>query len=148
MHSQPVRYALTVRQPWAYAIASLGKRVENRSWKPPAEVVATGEPILIHAGHNWMDPEPGFFEKHPDLRDNFPQRGSLPGGVFVAVAKVASVVTESGDPWFLGPYGWILDDVVALNQPLVSAKGALGLWTPNPEALRLLRGRNPTILPP
>ena len=146
MPAHTARYALTVRQPWAHAIAYLGKRIENRTWKPPPVMVGTGVPVLIHAGSNWMDPEVGFFEKHPDLRSNLPKRSSLPGGVFVAVAKIASVVTESNDPWFLGPNGWVLEDVIPLNPPLVSAKGALGLWIPRPETLDLLDELNPTIL--
>ncbi|MBR8638680.1 ASCH domain-containing protein [Streptomyces tuirus] len=40
--------ALTIRQPWAGAIAHQTKRVENRSWKLPAK--HEGARILIHAG--------------------------------------------------------------------------------------------------
>lgn len=40
--------ALTLRQPWAFAILHLGKSVENRSWKPPRSVI--GKRIAIHAG--------------------------------------------------------------------------------------------------
>lgn len=40
--------ALTIRQPWAGAIAHQTKRVENRSWKLPAK--HHGARILIHAG--------------------------------------------------------------------------------------------------
>jgi len=44
--SAPMR-ALTVRQPWADAIARGGKTVENRTWPAPARHVGTR--FLIHA---------------------------------------------------------------------------------------------------
>lgn len=40
--------ALTVLQPWAWAIAHAGKLVENRTWAPPAYELC--KPIAIHAG--------------------------------------------------------------------------------------------------
>jgi len=36
--------ALTIRQPWAFAILNLGKDVENRSWRTRHR-----GPLLIHA---------------------------------------------------------------------------------------------------
>lgn len=40
--------ALTLQQPWAFAIFELGKDVENRTWAPPAAII--GQRIAIHAG--------------------------------------------------------------------------------------------------
>jgi len=37
--------AISVRQPWAYAILHLGKRVENRDWRG----CSYRGPVLIHA---------------------------------------------------------------------------------------------------
>lgn len=31
-------------------------------------------------------------------------------------------------PWFFGPFGWILEEIRPLAEP-VPCKGALGLWT-------------------
>ena len=45
--------ALTVIQPWAWAIAHAGKRVENRTWGPPRDVI--GQRIAIHAGRRLDD---------------------------------------------------------------------------------------------
>lgn len=39
---------LSVMQPWPFAMFSLGKDVENRSWKLRQRYV--GVPVLIHAG--------------------------------------------------------------------------------------------------
>ena len=49
--------ALTVRQPWAWAIAEGYKDIENRSWYPRLE---PGEVFAIHAGcaaPDWDDVE-------------------------------------------------------------------------------------------
>jgi hypothetical protein len=44
-------YALTVKQPWAEAIARHGKNVENRSRRPPAHLI--GQRVAIHVGQAW-----------------------------------------------------------------------------------------------
>jgi len=41
--------ALTVRQPWAWAIVFAGKDIENRTWKSK---YCYGSTIAIHAGYN------------------------------------------------------------------------------------------------
>ena len=43
--------ALTVKQPWAWAIIHGGKDVENRSWMP--NLGPRGMRIAIHAGKGW-----------------------------------------------------------------------------------------------
>jgi hypothetical protein len=49
--------ALTLHPEWAHAIAHLGKRIENRPWKPPEKLL--GERIAIHAGKS-VGGRPGF----------------------------------------------------------------------------------------
>lgn len=46
-------YALTVKQPWAQAIARYGKTVENRTRRPPAHLV--GQRIAIHVSQTLAD---------------------------------------------------------------------------------------------
>lgn len=43
-----IEYALTLWPEWAWAIANLDKRVENRTWAPPISMV--GKRIAIHSG--------------------------------------------------------------------------------------------------
>ena len=59
------------------------------------------------------------------VRDNgeFDVLSSLPG---------ARDLAGSPGPWFVGPYGWVLTDVVTLAEP-VPCKGAQGLWTVPPD---------------
>ncbi len=40
--------ALTLRHPWPYCFARLGKDIENRSWPFPGDLV--GQPIALHGG--------------------------------------------------------------------------------------------------
>ena len=117
--------ALTIRQPWAGAIAHQTKRVENRTWQLPAK--HWGARILIHAGA---------------LRDRFAVVYGDHLDVYSAVVAVATVTGchYSDDGRCCGPWGeeavyhWTLAAVIALPRP-VTAKGALGFWTPSDDAL-------------
>ncbi|WP_435606651.1 hypothetical protein [Streptomyces ardesiacus] len=117
--------ALTVRQPWAAAIAHQAKRVENRTWKLPAK--HHGTRILIHAGAQ---------------RDQYAQVYGPHRDVYSAIVAVATVTGchWSDDGLCCGPWGeegvyhWTLEDVTALPAP-VPAKGALNFWTPPDDVL-------------
>lgn len=117
--------ALTIRQPWAGAIAHQSKRVENRTWKLPAK--HEGARILIHAGAQ-PDRNAEVFGKHLD--------------VYSAVVAVATITgCHWSNEWqccgywaFEQTYHWVLADVVTLPEP-VSAKGALGFWTPDEDTV-------------
>lgn len=126
--------ALTLWQPWAHAVAHLGKRIENRPWKPWPAVIGTR--VAIHAaakvdavGEAAVE---GWVRRHTGLA--LPPAASLPRGAIVATARVTGVVTESRSPWFMGPFGWTLDEVIALPTP-VACRGAQGLWTVPADAL-------------
>lgn len=131
--------ALTLRPPWGYAIARLGKRIENRDWPPPA--AARGKLLAIHAGKMpALGRDGAQWQEIRDALDWMEGRGiALPeallvghlaryGSAVVAVATLAGVVTESSDPWFVGRFGWQLADVLALPEP-VACRGAQKLWT-------------------
>ncbi|WP_309032587.1 ASCH domain-containing protein [Streptomyces alfalfae] len=111
--------ALTIRQPWAGAIAHQSKRVENRSWKLPA--AHHGARILIHAGAQ-PDRNAEVHGDHLDVRS-----------AIVAVATITGChwadTWDCCGPWaFDEVYHWTLADVTALPEP-VPARGALGFWT-------------------
>jgi len=55
-----VHHALTLCPEWAWAIAALDKRVENRSGRSPVVAAARkliGKPLAIHAGAKLVDVE-------------------------------------------------------------------------------------------
>ena len=108
--------ALTIRQPWADAIAHQSKRVENRTWKN-----AYRGPFLIHAGAA-HDPQAVIYGPRPDVRS-----------AVLAIANIADC-HWSDDGQCCGPWGeervyhWTLTEVRALPHP-IARKGRLGLWT-------------------
>lgn len=104
---------LTLQQPWAWAICAAGKRIENRTWRPWCP---PGTRLAIHAGKGWDgEGEVALLVSHRGK--GVPTRKSAAQGI-VAVARLAGVVERSGDPWFCGPYGWELDSLVVLPEPV------------------------------
>lgn len=114
--------ALTVRQPWAAAIAHHGKTVENRTWHTNWRGT-----LLIHAAKT---AHPGIsLIEHSNVRS-----------AIVAVATLTDCHPSDGrcTSWADYPepavWHWVLADVRTLSEP-VACKGALGLWTPAPEVV-------------
>lgn len=127
--------ALSIQQPWAWLIVHGYKRIENRSWR-----CTSHRPILIHAGLK-LDRE-----AHDDLMSGIHPVTGEPalqmarhyrseqadglvhrGGV-IGTAEIRGCVTESDDPFFVGPFGIIVASARALRfQP---CRGALGFFKP------------------
>lgn len=142
---KPLR-ALTLHRPWPWSILHGGKRIENRPWRPWRSIV--GERIALHAGLTW-DASGAAFIKNlcpsmpmPDSDGQASSWRAHPSGVIVGVGRIAGCIEASKGPfrrtteldtrWFFGPFGWILEDVVALATP-VPCRGAQGLWIPPPD---------------
>jgi hypothetical protein len=129
--------ALTIHQPWAWAIVHESKRVENREWSPPREVI--GEYIAIHAGA-----VPRTKKAHAEMGNvareiGAPTTDRLVFGAVIGVARVVRVLHAEPRPssphfaWWVGPIGWELDNVFALDTPL-QCRGQRKLW-PVPDSL-------------
>lgn len=130
----PIR-GLTLIRPWGWAIAYARKDVENRTWSPPSGVV--GGWLAIHSGQKY-DQESAQWIAEEIGRCDVPCKDADPAGVIVAVARLAGVVTESASDWFVGPYGWRLENVTRLPTP-VPCTGAQGLWMLPPDVLAAVR---------
>lgn len=133
--------ALSVRQPWAWAIIHGGKDVENRS-APALNYMnlSNVDRIAIHAAKGMTREE--YEEAEAFMSQRFglavpPARELLRGGIIGSVA-VTGIVKYSASPWFFGPRG------IALKNPepcgFIPPVGALGLFE--------WRETNPSVVPP
>lgn len=125
---------LSIRQPWAWLIVHGHKPIENRDWSTSWR----GE-LLIHAGKVFdaaaLDGIRDFF---PEVHRQLPQQYEL-GGI-VGVATLVDCVTQSQSPWFMGPYGLVLQDA----RPIAFRpwRGQLSFFdVPLDDALRAELGR-------
>lgn len=112
--------ALSVRQPWAWAIIHAGKSIENRSWW-----TSFRGRFLIHASKAMTRAE------YADACDAFPMikwphRDSLQFGGVIGSVEIVLCATNSDSPWFFGPYGFVLKDPRPLD--FFECKGALGFF--------------------
>lgn len=122
--------ALSIRQPWAWAIISAGKDIENRDWPTNRR-----GPICIHASKGMTRQEfDGFVDLARAMNRTghwpedlwIPEFGDLARGGIVGTATIADCVTASNSPWFSGGYGFVLTDVQSV--PFIPCKGALGFF--------------------
>lgn len=133
---QKVVRALTLWRPWDSAILFGGKRIENRPWAPWPRI--HGLFICLHAGQKYDRDAAVAMVEAKLYTPPSPSSIYTKAGVIVGVARVTGSVTESDDPWFSGPYGWLLDDVTAFKEP-VAAKGMQGLWKVEGKLLEQVR---------
>ncbi len=98
---------LSIQQPWAWAIVSGFKGVENRTWKNSYR----GR-LLIHAGKredldsvDWvMRQVASLLGVAPhEVMSAYLRRRHL--GAIVGEVEMCGVTDKSTDPWFFGPYG-------------------------------------------
>src|SRR5262245_50013899 len=98
--------ALSVRQPWAWAIVAGHKNIENRSWSTTHR-----GPLLIHAGQTMSNEDLERIEEYADaLGFKAPRPDALLRGGIIGAVDVVDVVKAHASPWFKGPEGWILQN--------------------------------------
>lgn len=169
--------AITLRHPWAWCVAHLGKDVENRDWSDAyAERVglphAIGEVIAIHGGapvkygdnEGWRqhELEVNYIGRHilpfDDTavdklaawveRHGRPTYETLVTPGIVALATLSHTTRNSQSPWAVrGQLHLLLSGVVTLPSP-VPCKGALGLWEVPAEVEAKVKAQVPLVLPP
>lgn len=141
--------ALTIRQPWAWAILFAGKDIENRDWP-----IHFRGPIAVHAAKGMTQEEyregvrfitQAFMKnalRQPliDYRADsrrmtiasgdlvIPDFDSMIRGAFVGMVHIVDCVTQSDSPWFQGDYGFVLADPQPFKTP-IEYRGSLGLWS-------------------
>lgn len=118
--------ALSIRQPWVWAILYAEKRIENRL-----------RPIRRYPQRIWLHAAKRMTHTEYDVARDFigergfilPPRDQLMLGGVVGMAEIVGCVAKSSDPWFNGPYGWVLDKVEPV--PFMPCRGMLGLFEPD-----------------
>lgn len=141
--------ALSVRQPWAWAIIHAGKDIENRTWQAVNHGLKRRGRIAIHAskglGKEEYEDARDYINAILDAQPNWdlrcPAAIDLRRGGIIGSVDVVGVVTGSESKWFMGPRGLVLRDASPCE--FVPSVGALGYfaWKPAdasvvPEAAR------------
>lgn len=123
----PPRKALSVRQPWAWAIMFGGKDIENRSWQAVNHGLAVRGEIALHASSGMSKRE---YEDAAEFMSSIgvecPPAIDLWRGAVIGTVEVVDVVKESASPWFFGPRGLVLRHPKPCLP--VAVKGCLGYF--------------------
>ena len=111
--------ALSIRQPWAWLIATGLKDVENRTWETKFRGI-----FFLHAGksfdyegYEWVISEMGLA---------LPARSQFELGGIMGEAELVDCVTSFDSPWFAGPYGFVLRN--AHPRTFIPVRGKLGFF--------------------
>lgn len=134
------QFALSVRQPWAWAIIHAGKDIENRSWSPSIALLRTAlafrGPVCIHAAKGMTRDE---YESATEVFADcgvarWPGPHELERGGIIGTVEIVDVVRKSQSPWFFGSVGLVLANPRPVD--FIPATGALGYfrWQRNPDA--------------
>lgn len=118
---EEVKYALSIKQPWAELIALGYKDVENREW-----YTAFRGPFFIHASKNFDDDGFNWIKSNfPEI--NLPSRNEFLLGGLIGVSEIKDCVKQSSSPWFFGTYGFVLSSSKKLEK-FIPMKGKLGFF--------------------
>ncbi|MEM7471793.1 MAG: hypothetical protein AAF340_10615 [Pseudomonadota bacterium] len=119
--------ALSVRQPWAWAILHCGKIIENRTKGSIRAGRMTTGPIAIHAATGMKQEEYRWAAwKLRQIGVSCPMPADLPRRAIIGMVDVVDIITESDSPWFGGPCGLVLENPRAVTP--IPAAGALGYF--------------------
>jgi hypothetical protein len=132
------RHALSVRQPWAWAIIHAGKPVENRS-TGALRHMSLPRRLAIHASKGMTRAEyESAAEFMASIGVGCPPAADLLRGGIIGHVLVEGVVKESPSPWFFGPRAILLADPRPCD--FIPAVGHLGIFEWRPA--------DPSIIPP
>lgn len=127
-------YAISVRQPWAWAIVAAGKDLENRVPTAVRFMRAKMErgPLCIHASMGMTRDE---YESARDFMvdrglvspERFPEPWALRRGGIIGTVHFDEVVSQSTSLWWIGPRALRLSEHSELIRP-IPCGGALGFF--------------------
>ncbi|QPH54210.1 hypothetical protein [Pontivivens ytuae] len=119
--------ALSVRQPWAWAIIHGGKVIENRSLGAIKSGNMDCRRICIHAatGLKRSEYDWGLWRLHRH-GVTAPRPEDLPRGAIIGTVDVVDIISESDSEWFGGPWGLVLENPAPVEP--IPAVGELGYF--------------------
>lgn len=127
--------ALSLKNPYAWAIVNGYKPVENRDWKATNAGLRFRGRVLIHAGKNEMADDVDFVTHAVALqtgravsviKEEYLRQRAF--GAIVGVATVADCVKEHPSPWFFGPYAFVMAKPMAITPvPCIGMLGFFGV---------------------
>jgi hypothetical protein len=112
--------ALSIKQPWAWLIATGLKDIENRSWRTKFRGI-----FLIHASKK-IDQ---VAYDHYSLFFDLPDISKLKTGGIVGQSELIDCVDDHKSDWFFGPYGFMLRNSKPL--PFSPCRGWLYFFQPD-----------------
>ncbi len=130
----PVK-AISIRQPWAWAIVHAGKDIENRDWHTNYR-----GPVAIHAAKGMgkqeyadaADTITSILRWTPDQEwlDRWHGLCAAPyrldrGGI-IGIAEIVDCVRQSDSPWFFGRFGFVLRNARPVD--FIPVRGDLGFF--------------------
>ncbi len=119
--------ALSVRQPWAWAIIHAGKDIENRTWQAVNHGLKQRGRIAIHASKGLTRAEyDDASEFMAAIHVKCPAPAYLMRGGIIGSVEVIDVASFSTSPWFFGPRGLVLRNPEPCT--FLPAIGALGYF--------------------
>ena len=132
--------ALSIRQPWAWAVLHAGKDIENRDWQTTNPALRFRGRCVVQAGafpgvrvwnERWSEYCAAVLnfprEACPDPEPLIPLFDQLTFGALLGTVEVVEVVTNHPSHWFFGPVGLVLREPRPFPHP-VPCKGELGFF--------------------
>lgn len=93
--------ALSLRQPWAYAVTHLGKRLENRVWKWLRSGLTRGDTIALHASKTKPeDYDTAGVIQSAEYLDAILPEAAYTKSVIVGTAKICAVLRTTEPPTY------------------------------------------------
>lgn len=116
-------HAISIKQPWAWAILHAGKDVENRTWRTNYE-----GPIIIHDGKKIDKDGLKWMKEHGIEVPNDLPTGCYLGKVdIVGCRSLRSFKRARNSKWASGPVCWELKNPQAFDKP-IPGLGRLGVF--------------------
>jgi hypothetical protein len=129
--------ALSIRQPWVWAIFNLGKDVENREWKDNNPNLPFRGDFLIHISASKSKKDRVAYDTLRARGFDLPPFERMDRGGIVGAATLVDIVTDHPTAWAApGQKHLVLENVRPC--PFIPCTGRLGFFKPPLEVISAL----------